>query len=78
MYYIVWMYVLPHFGKYAVRQEIVVLDDQGTNSHILVKVPLGEVDAWDAAHDPTGRPIGDSENEVQQAVKGDYEAEKSV
>jgi len=77
VYYIAWIYVLPRLGKYAVRQEIIILDDFGTNSHALVKVPLDQLAAWDAAHDPTGRPIGESENEAQ-AVTGDDEREKSV
>lgn len=52
------MYVLPHFGKYTVRQEIIVLDGKGTNTHRLVKVPNHELVAWDAAHDATGKPTG--------------------
>jgi hypothetical protein len=71
------MYILPYLGKYSVRQETIVLDDEGTNTHRLVRVPNDEVAAWDAAHDPTGRAIDEIEN-VGQGIKGDSEHEKSV
>jgi len=69
------MYVFPYLGKYSVRQEIVVLDDEGTNTHRLARVPNDEVAAWDAAHDPTGKAVNEN---VGYAVKGDPELEKSV
>lgn len=75
MYYLAWNYVLPRIGKYQVRQEIVVLDDFGTNSHRLVKVPNDEVEIWDASHDPTGRALDEN---AAVTVKVDDEAEKSV
>ena len=75
VYYVVWMYVLPYLGKYSVRQEIVFLDGEGTNTHRLVKVPNNEVAAWDAAHDPTGKAIDEN---VGQVVQGDSGFEKSV
>ena len=69
------MYVLPYLGKYSIRQETIYLDGEGTNTHRLVKVPNGEVAAWDVAHDPTGKAIDEN---VGQAVNGDSELEKSV
>jgi hypothetical protein len=76
VYYVVWMYVLPYLGKYTVRQETTVLDDEGTNTHRLVKVPNDKVAGWDAAHDPTGKPI---EENVDYVVNGGEEKnEKSV
>jgi hypothetical protein len=75
VYYIVWMYVLPHFGKYSVRQETVYLEGETTNTHRLVRVPNDEIAAWDAAHDPTGKAIDES---VGQAAKGDSDPEKFV
>jgi hypothetical protein len=71
----VWIYVLPYFGNYTVRQETIVLDDFGTNTHRLVKVPNDELEAWDAVHDPTGKPL---DGDFGTPVKGDEEAEKSV
>jgi hypothetical protein len=41
----------------------------------LVKVPNDEVEIWDAAHNPTGRPFDEN---AGVAVNGDDEAEKSV
>jgi hypothetical protein len=76
VYYVVWMYVLPYLGKYSVRQETIVLDDEGTNTHRLVKVAKDEVAAWDAAHDPTGKAI---EGDADYGVTGEEEEhEKSV
>jgi hypothetical protein len=69
------MYVLPHFGNYTVRQELIYLDGEGTNTHTLVKVPNDEVAAWDALHDPTGKLIDET---TQQSGKGDSDHEKSV
>ena len=54
------MYVRPYFGGYTIRQETIYLDDEGANTHRLVKVPDSEVAAWDATHDPTGRVIGEN------------------
>jgi hypothetical protein len=76
VYYVVWMYVLPYLGKYSVRQETIVLDDECTNTHRLVKVPNDEVAAWDAAHDPTGKAIEDNADYV--VTGGEEEHEKSV
>ena len=67
------MYVLPYFGKYTIRQETIYLDDEGTNTHHIVKVPNDEVEAWDAAHDPTGKAI----NEHLDVAENGY-SEKSV
>jgi hypothetical protein len=75
VYYVVWMYVLPYFGKYTIRQEIIFLDNEGTNTHRLVKIQNLEVAAWDAAHDPSGRTINESTN---GAMNGDSEPAKSV
>lgn len=54
LYYIAWIYVIPHFGKYRICQEVIVLDD-GAQTHALVKVPLHELAEWEATHDALGR-----------------------
>jgi hypothetical protein len=59
IYYFIWTYVLPHIGKYTIRQETIVLDNEGTNTHRLVKVPNHELAAWDATHDATGKAVGE-------------------
>ncbi|KAI0438117.1 high-affinity methionine permease [Xylaria telfairii] len=55
IYYVIWMYVLPKFGGYQLRPEILDVGNQGANTHRLVKVPLEEVDKWDSEHDEAGR-----------------------
>jgi hypothetical protein len=69
------MYILPYFGKYTVRQETITLDDEGTNTHRLVRVPNHDVAGWDAAHDATGRTL---DANVDRAVNEDSELNKSV
>ncbi|RAL62793.1 hypothetical protein DID88_004635 [Monilinia fructigena] len=58
IYYIIWLYILPYFGKYQIRQELIVLNDESAKAHRLIKVPLAELEAWDRAHDILGRQIG--------------------
>jgi hypothetical protein len=48
------MYVLPKWGKYEIRTEVIDIDDNGANTHRLVQVPLDEVAHWDATHDEQG------------------------
>ncbi|KAI1195208.1 high-affinity methionine permease [Nemania serpens] len=55
IYYVVWMYVIPKFGGYQLRPEVLHVDDHGAVTHQLVKVPLDEVEAWDREHDEAGR-----------------------
>lgn len=57
LYYIAWMYVLPQLGKYRVRQEVLALENK-EQAHRLVKVPVDELEQWDATHDALGREIG--------------------
>jgi amino acid transporter len=54
LYYALWMYVLPRFGNYAIRPEIVQIDNNGATTHRLVQVPLDQVGSWDAEHDEAG------------------------
>ncbi|KAI1412786.1 amino acid transporter [Hypoxylon sp. FL1857] len=54
IYYVVWMYLLPRWGGYKVRPEILSVDAQGAVTHRLVKVPLSEVEKWDEEHDEAG------------------------
>ncbi|KAI9833449.1 MAG: hypothetical protein M1819_003607 [Sarea resinae] len=62
IYYWVWIFVLPHFGKYQIRQEVVLLDEgDGANTHRLVKVPNADVASWDATHDARGNSLAVTE-----------------
>ena len=56
LYYFVWIQVLPRAMGYRVRQEVVQLDG-GVQTHNLVKVPVDQLNEWDAMHDATGRII---------------------
>jgi len=50
------MHVLPKFRGYRIRPEILEdIDSRGANTNRLVQVPLGELAAWDEAHDDAGR-----------------------
>ncbi|KAI1633051.1 amino acid permease-domain-containing protein [Biscogniauxia mediterranea] len=54
LYYIAWMYLLPSWGHYRLRPEIVDVGDEGANTHRLVKVPLEDLAKWDREHDEAG------------------------
>ncbi|KAI1371305.1 amino acid transporter [Hypoxylon crocopeplum] len=55
IYYVFWMYLLPRWGGYKLRPEILNVEDKGATAHRLVKVPLSEVTKWDEEHDEAGR-----------------------
>lgn len=64
LYHAFWIYVLPHFGRYRIRQELVQLGDDHAKVHCLVKVPTAELQEWDTQHDALGQRIAAStENE---------------
>ncbi|KIM94016.1 hypothetical protein OIDMADRAFT_136507 [Oidiodendron maius Zn] len=58
IYHVLWVHILPYYGKYRIRQELVVLDDEVAKVHRLVKVPLAELQEWDADHDVLGQKVG--------------------
>lgn len=60
IYYACWVWILPYFGHYRLRQVRLVLEG-GEVTHKLVKVPLDELSAWDQEHDAQGRRIGSDE-----------------
>jgi hypothetical protein len=51
------MGVLPRWGNYTIRSQVVNVDDNGANTHRLLRVPNAEVADWDANHDELGRAI---------------------
>jgi len=80
-YYWVWVYLLPYFGKYAIRQELLVLDGESAKVHRLIKVPKPELDAWDATHDVLGNKIATaypSGNHFDDGVLGETTDRKDV
>lgn len=60
LYYVFWIYILPYFGKYQIRQELIVMDGESSKAHRLIKVPNAELEAWDRQHDALGRKIDSS------------------
>ncbi|KAI0409560.1 high-affinity methionine permease [Xylaria palmicola] len=54
IYYVIWMYVLPKWGGYRLRPQILNVGDQGANTHQLVRVPVGDLAKWDSEHDEAG------------------------
>ncbi|THY32851.1 amino acid transporter [Aureobasidium pullulans] len=56
VYYYSWIYLLPKWGGYRIKQEVVVLGD-GSSTNSLVRVPLSELERWDQDHDAAGRIV---------------------
>jgi hypothetical protein len=56
VYYYLWLYALPKWGKYKVKQEVVVLED-GSSTNSLVKVALNDLEKWEQKHDEAGRAV---------------------
>jgi hypothetical protein len=54
VYYVFWIYIIPKWKGYAIRPEVLEVDTNGANTHRLVRVPLVEIDKWDAEHDEAG------------------------
>lgn len=49
IYYYIWAYVLPKYGKYVNKIEIFQLES-GELGHTVVHVPLSQVAEWEAVH----------------------------
>jgi len=49
-----------------------VLDDETAKVHRLVKVPLVELEAWDAEHDVLGNRIAAGGRSSREESDGDY------
>ncbi len=69
LYYVAWMYVIPKWRGYRIRTEVLEVDDNGANTHRIVKVPLQEIPDWDADHDESGnlrqRHTAESDSDLQ-------------
>jgi len=64
---VLWIYVLPRFGGYHIRQEVISLPF-GANTHRLVKVKNSEVAAWDKVHDIKGNLISEDANDNSDSL----------
>jgi len=71
LYWAFWMYGLPRLGKYRIRQETLILDND-VLTHKLVKVPVSQLEKWDETHDAAGRTVdvrvSDTPNNPQSGV----------
>ncbi|KAF4450778.1 hypothetical protein F53441_6110 [Fusarium austroafricanum] len=54
VYYVFWIYIIPKWKGYTIRPEVLEVDTNGANTHRLVRVPLNEIENWDAEHDEAG------------------------
>ena len=57
VYYWVWMQLLPKVRHYSIRSEVIDVDDNGANTHRILRIPNAEVSEWDATHDELGRKL---------------------
>lgn len=55
---VVWISVIPKWKGYRIRQSILELPS-GEVGKLLVRVPLEQLDDWDATHDAQGRKAVD-------------------
>jgi amino acid transporter len=60
LYYFFWIELLPKWGKYKIRTETLVSDQDGSVSHKLTKVKIAELEEWDHAHDGAGNLVVDA------------------
>lgn len=70
IYYYAWIQWIPYFRSYKLRQELIDLGG-GAEAHHISKVPLAELEEWDATHDAVGRFLGN-------ATTTEYSGEKSA
>lgn len=57
LYYYVWMKLLPRLGNYSIRSEVIDVDDNGANTHRILRIPNSEVAEWDDTHDELGQKL---------------------
>lgn len=60
LYYLAWVKVLPKLGKYKLRPETLVNEQDGSVTHKLTKVPNEKVAEWDRTHDNAGNLFGEA------------------
>ncbi|KAJ4016262.1 hypothetical protein NW752_003385 [Fusarium irregulare] len=57
LYYYLWMKLIPRLRGYSIRSQVISVDDNGANTHRLLRVPNDQVVEWDATHDELGRDL---------------------
>ncbi|KAH6893006.1 amino acid permease-domain-containing protein [Thelonectria olida] len=73
-YHWLWTVGVPKLRGYRLRQEILEFED-GAQSQTLVKVPVAELEAWDASHDHSGRRLDSHVQETSHESHGGKEEE---
>ncbi|PVH93935.1 amino acid transporter [Periconia macrospinosa] len=64
LYYFVWIKLLPKIKGQTVRTETLVLDQDGSVTHRLKKIPNAEIAEWDRTHDEAGNLFADVANDA--------------
>ena len=59
IYYYVWVYGIPMWKGYELRQSVLELPD-GSITHALIRVNNEDLAEWDATHDASGRSLHES------------------
>ncbi|KAH7325570.1 amino acid permease-domain-containing protein [Stachybotrys elegans] len=72
-YYYFWMVLLPRWGSYTIRSQVLNVDDNGANTHRLLRVPNAELAEWDATHDELGREPRRRQGHTENVVEKDLE-----
>ncbi|CAM1507857.1 Fc.00g047050.m01.CDS01 [Cosmosporella sp. VM-42] len=79
-YHWLWVSAIPKLRGYKVCQEIIDFED-GAQSQHLVKVPLAELEAWEANHDVSGRRLSNeipaTEREKENSGKEDVDTDSN-
>lgn len=65
VYWAFWIHILPYFGHYRIRQEQILLDDEVAKTNRMVRIPITELEMWDATHDVAGKKI-ESHSPIQR------------
>ncbi|KAK9851255.1 hypothetical protein MYU51_010989 [Penicillium brevicompactum] len=68
IYYWLWAFIIPKYRGYKLRQELVDLGG-GVQSNKLRKIPVAELEEWDATHDKAGGRIDGVAEEIQVQTK---------
>jgi len=73
---VIWIYILPYFKGYEIRQVLLLLSDETSKAHRLVKAPKAELEAWDREHDVLGQRIPSSGDSGQRSDSEAIEIDK--
>lgn len=77
IYYYFWAKLIPQWKGYEMRQELVDLGG-GAETHVISKIPVNELMAWDINHDTTGTLRGTAEKEHDRGLEKDTHAPSGV